>query len=178
MADNEQQKSVISDNSFEGKAVVSFPEESVILKEGDVCRDMFKIIQGKAEMYMGYGTDNEVLIGIIGPGTCFGELGLLMSAPAIYTVVAYSDVYAIRVTEERIGDFIKENHASILQIMKDMAHTMSVMQYQIITMSEELNSYTNNEENRVEDMKKEALKEVYQRTSLKGAKLYFLGKKK
>ncbi len=76
MSDNEQ-KSLISDNSYEGKAIVTFPEGSLILKEGDVNLDMYKIIQGKAEMYIGYGTEHEVLVGIIGAGACFGELGLL-----------------------------------------------------------------------------------------------------
>ena len=67
MADNVQKTSV-SDSSYQGKAIVSFPAESLILKEGEVNLDMYKIIQGKAEMYMGYGTDKEVLLGIIGPG--------------------------------------------------------------------------------------------------------------
>ena len=176
MGDNEQ-KSAISDNSFEGKAIVSFPADSLILKEGEVNLDMYKIIQGRAEMYMGYGTDQEVLLGIIGPGACFGELGLLMEAPAIYTVVAYSDVYAIRVTEERIGNFIQENHSSILQIMKNMAKTMSIMQYQIMALSEELNSYTKEDSDNFEQVKKELLRSLYNPRAAAGmkGKMYFMG---
>ena len=139
MAD-ESSKSMISDNAFEGKSIVTFPAESMILKEGEVSLDMYKIIQGKAEMYVGYGTDREVLIGIIGPGACFGELGLLMHAPAIYTIIAYTDVYCLRVTEGKIGDFIQENHSSILQIMKNMANNMIIMQRQILELGEELSA--------------------------------------
>ncbi len=152
MGDNGQ-KSLISDNSFEGRAIISFPAESLIMKEGDVNPNMYKIIQGRAEMYIGYGTEHEVLVGIIGPGACFGELGLLTQSPAIYTIIAYTDVYALKVTLDRIGTFIEENQSSIIQIMTNMAKTMSVMQHQVKYLSEELASYRPKKEDDFEDVK-------------------------
>ena len=177
MSDNEQ-KSLISDNSFEGKAIVTFPEGSLILKEGDVNLDMYKIIQGKAEMYIGYGTDHEVLVGIIGAGACFGELGLLTHSPAIYTIIAYSDVYALRVTLERVGTFIEENQSSILQIMTNMAKTMSVMQHQITFLSKELESYKPKEDS-FDEVKKDLLRSLYNPNGrgMKGM-MYYLGRDK
>ena len=174
MGENKQ-NNTISDNSFQGKALVTFPAESMILKEGEVNLDMYKIIQGKAELYMGYGTDKEVLIGIIGSGTCFGELGLLLHSPAIYTVIAYTDVYALRVTEDRIASFITENQTTTLQIMKNMARTMSVMQHQILSLSEELNTFTKTEKE-PEDVTKELLRSFYRPPSTPG-KMYFMGTK-
>ncbi|MBP3197719.1 MAG: cyclic nucleotide-binding domain-containing protein [Butyrivibrio sp.] len=178
MGDNEQ-KSLISDNNYSGKAIVSFPAESLILKEGEVNLDMYKIIQGRAEMYIGYGTDHELLVGIIGPGACFGEMGLLMEAPAIYTIIAYSDVYAIRVTLDRIGNFIQENHSSILQIMRNMAKTMMVMQHQISYLTKELNSFKPDEEDKFDNVKKELLRSIYN-PNLHGMKgtMYFLNRNK
>ncbi len=169
-------ENLIGDNSFEGKAIVTFPAESMILREGEVCLDMFKIIQGRAEMYVGYGTDKEVLIGIIGPGACFGELGLLMQAPAIYTIVAYTDIYAIRVTEGRIGDFIQENHSSILQIMKNMAATMVIMQRQILELGEELAACTKKDNSDIVELRKELLRHCYTPSGMKG-KMHYLGDK-
>ena len=118
--------------------LMQFPKDSVILREGEMNLDMYKIVQGYAEMYMGYGTDQEVLLGIIGPQTCFGEFGLLLKKPAIYTVVAYSNILAMRVTEGDVGDFVQENHKSIIDIMRNMAKSMMVMQKQIDLMTEEL----------------------------------------
>ena len=111
--------------------IISFPQDSIVLKEGDVNPDMYKIIKGHAEVYVGYGTDNESLIGIIGPRACFGEYGLLLKKPAIYTVVAYSDLYLLRITEGEMADFIQENHNSIITIMRNMAGMMSTMRVQI-----------------------------------------------
>ncbi len=115
-----------------------FPEGSVILSEGEKNMDMYKILKGHAELYTGYGTDKEVLLGIIGPQSCFGEFGLLLKAPAIYTVVAYSDIYAMRITEGDMGDFVRENHKNIIDIMRNMSRMMMVMQQQIEMLTEEV----------------------------------------
>lgn len=118
--------------------LTTIPAETVLLREGEDNFEMYKILKGKAELYTGYGTDNEVLLGILGEGACFGEFGLLTHKPAIYTVIAYSDLILYRVTEEKIGEFIQENHSSVFQIMKSMANTMMIMQHQINQLSEEL----------------------------------------
>ena len=118
--------------------IFKVPAGTLILQEGEVNLDMYKIVQGNAELYTGYGTDKELLLGIIGPQSCFGEFGLLMQAPSIYTVVAFSDVYAMRVTTGEMGDFVQENHKNVIDIMKNMARTMMVMQKQIDLMTEEL----------------------------------------
>ena len=126
-----------NDENKNGK-IIRFPAESIILQEGKVNTDMYKIIQGKVELYTGYGTDHEVLLGIIGEHSCFGEFGLLMEAPSIYTAIAFSDVYLLRVTTGEIGDFVQENHKNIIDIMRNMAHTMMVMQQQIDMLTKDM----------------------------------------
>lgn len=118
--------------------LIIFPQDTVILREGEVNLDMYKIIKGHAELYSGYGTDQEVLLGIIGPQNCFGEFGLLLHKPAIYTVVSFSEIYALRITEGQMGDFVRENHKSIIDIMRNMSQTMMIMQQQIDLLAEEL----------------------------------------
>ena len=118
--------------------IIKFPRDSIIIREGEANPYMYKILQGNAELYTGFGTDNELLLGIIGPQSCFGEFGMLIGAPSIYTVAAYSDVYAMKVTAGEMGDFVRENHKNIIDIMKNMAHTMLIMQKQINLMSGEL----------------------------------------
>ena len=118
--------------------IIEFAEGTVILKEGEVNLDMFKIIKGNAEVYVGYGTNHETLIGIIGPQACFGEFGLLLHKPAIYTIVAYSDTLAMRITEGEMGDFVQENHKNIIDIMRNMANIMMTMSVQIKMLLDEL----------------------------------------
>ena len=118
--------------------IYEIPAGTIILNEGEANLDMYKILTGHVEMYTGYGTDNEVLIGILGPGSCFGEFGILTEQPAIYTIVAYDNLRILRVTEGFMRDFIQENHDSVLQIMKNMASHMMRMQRQINQLSTEL----------------------------------------
>ncbi|MBQ7676891.1 MAG: cyclic nucleotide-binding domain-containing protein [Lachnospiraceae bacterium] len=111
--------------------MIQYKAETVILREGEICPEMYKIVQGHAEVYVGYGTAQESLIGILGKGSCFGEFGLLLQKPAIYTVIAYSDVCVLRITEGDMGDFVAENHKNIIDIMRNMANTMMTMRLQI-----------------------------------------------
>ncbi|MBQ7613981.1 MAG: cyclic nucleotide-binding domain-containing protein [Butyrivibrio sp.] len=176
MANNEQQSAIMA--GFDDRRVIlTFPAESLILKEGDRNVDMYKIIQGQAEMYVGYGTDKESLLGIAGPDSCFGELGLLLGTPSIYTVIAYTDVSVLRVTSDRIASFVKENQTSTLQIMRNMAETMSVMQHQIMDLSEEINTLKNKEENDNSELEKEIIKSYVRPQGMKG-KMYFMGRGK
>ncbi len=118
--------------------IMKFPRESIILGEGDTNTDMYKIIKGHVELYTGYGTGHEVLLGIIGQQSCFGEFGLLLHQPAIYTAIAFDDVFALRITEGEIGDFVQENHRNIIEIMRNMSRMMLKMQQQIEMLSEDL----------------------------------------
>ena len=123
--------------------IYDVPQGMTILKEGEINLDMYKILRGHVEMYTGYGTENEVLLGLLGPGTCFGEFGILTKKPAIYTIIAYSDIKILRVTEELMMDFMKANPENVFQIMKNMANNMMRMQHQIGQLTTEIANLSN-----------------------------------
>ena len=135
--------------------VFRFPTDSVILQEGEVNLDMYKIIKGNAEVYVGYGTKQETIIRIIGPQSCFGEYSLLLHKPAIYTVKAYSEVFAMRVTEGEIGDFVQENHKNIIDIMRNIANTMMTMSLQINQLVKEIEEGKKPNVNAVKDLQRQ-----------------------
>ena len=134
--------------------LLKIPAGETILAEGEVNLDMYKIISGHAEVYMGYGTETETLIGIIGPNSCFGEFGLLLNKPAIYTVIAYSEVLLMRITKGEMGDFIQQNHKSIMDIMQNMARTMMTMRAQIDMLINDLNEGQKIDDNQKHDIEK------------------------
>lgn len=115
-----------------------FPAETIILREGECNTTMFKILSGHAELYVGYGTPRESFIGIIGEQACFGEFGLLLGKPSIYTVIAYSDILALSINENDLDGFIKSNYASVIGIMRNMANSMLAMRVQSELLMEEL----------------------------------------
>jgi len=113
------------------QSLLQIPAGTIVLQENERNLDMYKIISGKAEMYVGYGTDNEVLLGIIGEQKCFGEFGLLLKQPAIYTIIAYTDLVLLRITEGEMGDFVQNNHKNILDIMRNMSRYMFTLRKHI-----------------------------------------------
>ncbi|MBR1476680.1 MAG: cyclic nucleotide-binding domain-containing protein [Lachnospiraceae bacterium] len=124
--------------SAKGGKIVKYQQDSVILKEGELNHDMYKILSGHAELYINYGTKQEVLLGIIGPQACFGEFGLLLGKPSVYTAVAFSEVLVMRVSEDELESFIQNNHGNVIDIMRNMANSMSIMQAQIGLLTKEL----------------------------------------
>ena len=137
--------------------------DEVVLQEGDISTDLFKILHGHVELYLGYGTENEVLLGILGTGSCFGEFGLLLQKPSPYTVVAYSETTLYRIGEDKVCEFVRDNQIYILNMMKNMANTMITMQSHINQLSEEL-SEKNRIHKRFVNKNKEMLKRyIYNR---------------
>ena len=128
-----------TENNIESR-IVNLTEGTVIMKEGELYPFMYKIIKGNGEVYVGYGTEQQTLIGIIGKQSCFGEYGLLLGKPSIYTVVAYSDICLLRIGSDELEDFIKTNHKNVIDIMRNMAGTMMTMRKQIELMINEITS--------------------------------------
>ena len=100
--------------------------------------DMFKIIKGHVEIYVGYGTPHESIIGILSEHSCFGEFGLLLKKPAIYTAIAYDDVLLLRIAEDDLEGFINDNHKNIIDIMRTLAENMMTMRFQIDLLLNEI----------------------------------------
>ena len=105
------------------------PAGTVLFQEGEVNMDMYKIVFGNVELYTGYGTEKESILGIVGKGRFIGEMGLLAQKPSPYTVVAYKDVTLIRIQMGDIDDYIAHNYHDILELMKQMAETTYKLKY-------------------------------------------------
>ncbi len=118
--------------------MMEIPAGTVILREGEVNMDMYKIIRGNVELYTGYRTKREAILGILSKDSYFGELGLLAQKPAIYTVVAYNDVLVLRINESDIDDYIRNNHHDAVNLMKKMASSMYSMKYSMDMFVEDM----------------------------------------
>ena len=99
----------------------SFPEDSVIIREGEVRNEMYKIVSGKAAVYINYGKKNEYLLGILSEQQCFGELGILCCQPSVYTVVAVYDVLVMRIGGNEFDTFLQNNTRNALDMIKNLS---------------------------------------------------------
>lgn len=139
---------------MEDPKIIKYEAESIVIKEGEICPYMFKIIKGNVEVHVGYGTEQDTIIGIMRTHDCFGEMGLLLHKPSVYTVIAYSEVVLLRITEGEMCDFVQTNHKNIIDIMKNMANTISLMRLQMNLVIKEIESGDKPDEERINSAKK------------------------
>ena len=114
------------------------PADTVIIREGEMNAEMYKIISGRAICNINYGTDDEYLLGSLNDGKTFGEYSLLTDNPGIYTVTAYSDMLLLRISRSDFESFIQMNAANSVNIMRNMAVMMNTMKVNINMLNEEL----------------------------------------
>ena len=119
--------------------MMKIPAGTVIIREGEANTDMYKILSGNVELYAGYGTEQEAILGIKSKDGYFGEMGLFSGGkPAIYTAVAYSDLLLMRITNADLEDFLLNNHVDVLKIMRHMADSMYNLKYAMTLYVEDL----------------------------------------
>lgn len=106
-------------------------EDDVILREGELNTEMYKILAGKAVMYFGYGTDEEYVVGTLKDGQCFGEYSLLTEKPGIYTVAAFTDMLLMRIKQDEFSSFVEMNAANSVEIMQNMAKILNILKTNI-----------------------------------------------
>lgn len=118
----------------------TFPEDSIIMREGEFYTEMYKIVSGKVAIYINYGQKNEYLMGILSEQQCFGELGLLCKTPCMYTVVAVYEVLLMRITEEDFGDFVQNNAQNATNIIKNLSWTVTNLKCNLDMVLDELSN--------------------------------------
>ena len=116
----------------------NFAEDSIILKEGELRNEMYKIVSGKVAVYLNYGKENEYLLGILGEQQCFGELGILCRQPSMYTVVAVYDTLVMRIGMDEFGEFLQNNNKNAIDIIRTLAWSMSNLKGNLDLVLEEL----------------------------------------
>ena len=108
-----------------------YEENDIILCEGDTDTNLYKVLSGNVEVYSGFGTDRENILGILSEGDYFGEMGLLTGAPAIYTVIAYNNPLVLSVEKDDLLSYVKQNYSDLIAIMENMARSMLNMKKNI-----------------------------------------------
>ena len=81
---------------------LDFPPGKVLATEGQVGSEFFVIVKGKAE-----ATRTGVPIGVLGPGTFFGEMSLLEHKPRVATVTTTEPTTVLILTAKEFDKLIE-----------------------------------------------------------------------
>lgn len=83
---------------FVGATEVVCRKGQVIVREGEAGDELFIVGAGSVEVFLGYGTGDEISLAILHPGDCFGEMCVIEPTVRSATVVAREGalLYGIR----------------------------------------------------------------------------------
>ena len=115
-----------------------YEEDEIIVKEGQLTNEMYKIISGKVAAYINYGEENECLLGVFNEQRTFGESGMLCGRPCMYTIVALEEVLVMKITIEEFDDFINNNNQNARNIIKSLAREVAIMRCNLDLLMEDV----------------------------------------
>ena len=104
-----------------------YNEDEIIVMEGQITFEMYKILSGKVAAYINYGEENECLLGIFDEQRTFGESGMLCERPCMYTVVALEETLVMRVSIDEFDEFINNNTQNARNVIRNLAREVAVM---------------------------------------------------
>jgi len=94
------------------------PRGSVIMAEGDRVDSLYIVVSGRLKVMMGEADGKEVILGIIGPGEIFGEMGLIDDGPRSASVIAIEPCELLVVTKRLFKKCLVENSEVAMAVLR------------------------------------------------------------
>ncbi len=105
----------------------SFRNGEVIIKEGDIGKSFFRLLEGKAGVYADYGKSEPFKIGVLEAGEYFGEMAIIETYPRSATVVAVGNVKVVEIPEDDLNTYFRANPDQIIELMKHLGKRVRAM---------------------------------------------------
>ena len=96
----------------------SAPRGSVIMREGDAVDSLYIVISGRLKVMMGEADGKEVILGLIGPGEFFGEMGLIDDLPRSASVLAIEPCELLSITKLAFRKCLVENAEVAMAVLR------------------------------------------------------------
>jgi len=96
----------------------SAPRGSVIFAEGDRVDSLYIVLSGRLKVMMGEADGKEVILGIIGQGEFFGEMGLIDDRPRSASVIAIEPCELLSVTRRDFKRCLVENTEVAMTVLR------------------------------------------------------------
>ena len=104
--------------NFKGRYV----KNAVIFREGeDPHGCMFEVVDGLVGIFSAYEQPHQKLLTTLGPGSTFGEMGVIEGQVRSATAVALRETYLNIVTSETLEEYFLQRPERILEIMRHMS---------------------------------------------------------
>ncbi|MBP3894592.1 MAG: cyclic nucleotide-binding domain-containing protein [Atopobiaceae bacterium] len=97
----------------------------VVFRQGDPGDCLYYIRWGSVGVYVNYGAKNQEKLAELRAGDYFGEMGLIDNERRSATVISLDyDTVLNRISEQEFDEFLNENPARIVDILKRLSHKL------------------------------------------------------
>jgi CRP/FNR family cyclic AMP-dependent transcriptional regulator len=96
----------------------SAPRGTVLMAEGDHADFLYVVISGRLKVMMGEANGKEVILGILGPGEFFGEMGLIDDGPRSASVAAIEPCELLLLTRRDFRRCMAESYDTAMAVMR------------------------------------------------------------
>jgi CRP-like cAMP-binding protein len=98
---------------------------SLVMKEGDVAREMFVVVGGELEVLKKGAHGNEARVAMLGPGDWVGEMSIIDVMPRSASVRALAPSLLLRISAEDLDKLYRRDVKSYALFVLNMARELS-----------------------------------------------------
>lgn len=116
-----------------------YRQGTVIFKQGEYARCMYLIYSGSVGIYSKYGTDEQLLLTMLHPGSYFGEMGMVSDDLRSATAIAETEDTCVEIIRpEDLEKMMEESPEKVEAILKHISNRLRVLNGDYLAACREL----------------------------------------
>ena len=100
----------------------SFKRGALIITEGDSADALYVVISGRVKVFLGSDDGKEVVLTVLVPGECFGEIALLDEEPRSASVAAMEKTKLLVIRRDPFLELLQGNPILTRSMIRSLAH--------------------------------------------------------
>lgn len=113
----------------------NFPKGRVIVTEGEPSQSLYILLSGRAKVQRSDTEGKEVILAVIGPGECFGEMSLIDESPRSASVITTESSDFMSINKESFKAMMMSSPEICLRIMIGLVRRLREADKKIETLA-------------------------------------------
>ncbi len=113
----------------------SFPKGRTIVAEGEPSQSLYVLLSGRAKVQRSDTEGKEVILAVLGPGECFGEMSLIDDAPRSASVITIESCDFMSINKEGFKAMLMSSPEICMRIMKGLVKRLREADKKIETLA-------------------------------------------
>jgi CRP/FNR family cyclic AMP-dependent transcriptional regulator len=113
----------------------NFPKGRTIVAEGEPSQSLYVLLSGRAKVQRSDTEGKEVILSVLGPGECFGEMSLIDEAPRSASVITLESSDFMSIAKESFKGILASSPEICLRIMRGLVKRLREADKKIETLA-------------------------------------------